>query len=35
MAEQSGEIIVKPLDGHGGEGVFFVHIANHNLGADT
>jgi len=33
MAEQGGEMIVKPLDGHGGEGVFLVHAADRNLGA--
>lgn len=33
MAEQGGEMIVKPLDGHGGQGVFFVHTADRNLGA--
>ena len=26
-------MIVKPLDGHGGEGVFFVHRGDRNLGA--
>jgi glutathione synthase len=33
MAEQGGEMIVKPLDGHGGEGIFFVHVSDRNLGA--
>jgi glutathione synthase len=33
MAEQGGEMIVKPLDGHGGEGVFLVHSSDRNLGA--
>jgi len=33
MAEQGGEMIVKPLDGHGGAGVFFVHTGDRNLGA--
>ncbi|MGO9607233.1 MAG: glutathione synthase [Candidatus Binataceae bacterium] len=33
MAEMGGEMIVKPLDGHGGEGVFFVHTGDRNLGA--
>ena len=33
MADQGGEMIVKPLDGHGGEGVFFVHSGDRNLGA--
>ncbi|MFZ0889751.1 MAG: glutathione synthase [Candidatus Binataceae bacterium] len=31
MAEQGGEMIVKPLDGHGGEGVFLVHKNDRNL----
>ena len=33
MADQGGEMIVKPLGGHGGEGVFFVHSKDRNLGA--
>ncbi|MGC1676871.1 MAG: glutathione synthase [Candidatus Binataceae bacterium] len=33
MTEQGGEMIVKPLDGHGGEGVFYIHTADRNLGA--
>jgi glutathione synthase len=33
MAEQGGEMIVKPLDGHGGEGVFLVGTGDRNLGA--
>ncbi len=33
MAEQGGEMIVKPLDGHGGEGVFLVGAGDRNLGA--
>ena len=33
MIDQGGEMIVKPLDGHGGEGVFFVHRGDRNLGA--
>ena len=33
MAEQGGEMIVKPLDGHGGEGVFLVQRGDRNLGA--
>jgi glutathione synthase len=33
MAEQGGEMIVKPLDGHGGEGVFLVHGKDRNLNA--
>jgi glutathione synthase len=33
MEEQGGEMIVKPLDGHGGEGVFLVTAADRNLGA--
>ncbi|MFZ0659921.1 MAG: glutathione synthase [Candidatus Binataceae bacterium] len=33
MAEQGGQMIVKPLDGHGGEGVFYVETADRNLGA--
>jgi len=31
LAEQGGEMIVKPLDGHGGEGVFLVHRNDRNL----
>jgi glutathione synthase len=33
MVEQGGEMIVKPLDGHGGEGVFLVHSLDRNVGA--
>ncbi len=33
LAEQGGEMIVKPLDGHGGEGVFLVTTGDRNLGA--
>lgn len=32
LAEQGGEMIVKPLDGHGGEGVFLVTAGDRNLG---
>jgi glutathione synthase len=33
MAEQGGEMVVKPLDGHGGEGVFLVSSTDRNLNA--
>ena len=33
LVEQGGEMIVKPLDGHGGEGVFLVGANDRNLGA--
>jgi glutathione synthase len=33
MEEQGGEMIVKPLDGHGGESVFLAHAADRNLNA--
>jgi glutathione synthase len=33
MVEQGGEMIVKPLDGHGGEGVFHAHRDDRNLNA--
>jgi len=33
MLDQGGQMIVKPLGGHGGEGVFFVHSGDRNLGA--
>ena len=33
LDEQGGEMIVKPLDGHGGEGVFLVTTRDRNLGA--
>jgi len=33
LAEQGGEMIVKPLDGHGGEGVFLATVKDRNLGA--
>jgi glutathione synthase len=31
MVEQGGEMIVKPLDGRGGEGIFHVHERDRNL----
>jgi glutathione synthase len=31
MGEQGGQMIVKPLDGHGGEGVFHAHSGDRNL----
>ncbi len=31
MADQGGEMIVKPLDGKGGEGIFHVHADDRNL----
>ncbi|MCG8590751.1 MAG: glutathione synthase, partial [Proteobacteria bacterium] len=31
MNKQGGEMVVKPLDGRGGEGVFHVHSADRNL----
>jgi len=31
MAEQGGEMIVKPLDGKGGEGIFHLHDSDRNL----
>ncbi len=31
MAEQGGEMIVKPLDGKGGEGIFHLHAEDKNL----
>jgi len=31
MAEQDGEMIVKPLDGKGGEGIFHLHESDRNL----
>jgi glutathione synthase len=31
MVEQGGEMIVKPLDGHGGESVFLAHTRDRNL----
>lgn len=31
MAEQGGEMIVKPLDGKGGEGIFHLHGSDRNL----
>jgi glutathione synthase len=31
MEEQGGEMIVKPLDGKGGEGIFHVHTSDRNL----
>ncbi len=33
IGEQGGEMIVKPLDGHGGEGVFYAHSGDRNLNA--
>jgi glutathione synthase len=33
MEEQGGEMIVKPLDGHGGEGIFLAHAGDRNLNA--
>jgi glutathione synthase len=33
LDEQGGEMIVKPLDGHGGEGVFLVTAKDRNRGA--
>jgi glutathione synthase len=33
MMEQGGQMIVKPLGGHGGEGVFLVSVGDRNLGA--
>lgn len=33
LAEQGGGMIVKPLDGHGGAGVFLVTATDRNLGA--
>src|ERR1700723_2827832 len=33
LEEQGGEMIVKPLDGHGGEGVFLATSKDRNLGA--
>ncbi len=33
MEEQGGEMIVKPLDGHGGEGVFHAQARDRNLNA--
>ncbi len=33
MDEQGGEMIVKPLDGHGGEGVFHARAGDRNLNA--
>src|SRR6202161_1546497 len=33
LEEQGGEMIVKPLDGHGGEGVFLATAKDRNLGA--
>jgi len=32
LDEQGGEMIVKPLDGHGGEGVFLVTTKDRNIG---
>jgi glutathione synthase len=33
MEEQGGQMIVKPLDGHGGEGVFHAQASDRNLNA--
>jgi glutathione synthase len=33
MEGQGGEMIVKPLDGHGGEGIFLAHVRDRNLNA--
>jgi glutathione synthase len=33
MEGQGGEMIVKPLDGHGGEGIFLAHARDRNLNA--
>src|SRR5579864_6822914 len=33
MGEQGGEMIVKPLDGHGGESVFLARVDDRNLNA--
>jgi len=33
LAQQGGEIVVKPLDGHGGEGVFVASQGDRNLNA--
>ena len=33
MEEQGGKMIVKPLDGHGGEGIFLAHTRDRNLNA--
>ncbi len=33
LAQQGGEIVVKPLDGHGGEGVFVLSRGDRNLNA--
>ncbi len=33
LMEQGGQMIVKPLGGHGGEGVFLVSVGDRNLGA--
>ena len=33
MEEQGGEMIVKPLDGHGGEGIFLARTNDRNLNA--
>ena len=33
LMEQGGQMIVKPLGGHGGEGVFLVSMGDRNLGA--
>src|SRR5207249_1806947 len=31
LAAQGGEIVIKPLDGFGGAGVFYVHAADRNV----
>ena len=33
MEEQGGEMVIKPLDGHGGEGVFVLARGDRNLNA--
>ena len=33
MADQGGEMIVKPLDGHGGESIFLARMGDRNLNA--
>ncbi|MGH7962531.1 MAG: glutathione synthase [Candidatus Binatia bacterium] len=33
LEEMGGEMIIKPIDGHGGSGVFHVHRADRNLNA--
>lgn len=33
MMDQGGEMVVKPLDGHGGEGIFLARVGDRNLNA--